>query len=70
VRWGRRGALEPWPSTADPTSRCSPASDGDASNKKPLPGTVPGVQMVRLAATRHCVFNHGLHVHNEEGGEW
>jgi hypothetical protein len=31
VRWGRRGALEPWPSTAGCTSRCSPASGGDAS---------------------------------------
>ena len=25
VRWGRSGPEEPWPSTADPTSRCSPA---------------------------------------------
>jgi hypothetical protein len=31
VRWGRSGALEPWPSGADRTSRCSPASDGAAS---------------------------------------
>ena len=35
VRWGRRGALEPWPSTAGHTSRCSPASGGGASNKMP-----------------------------------
>jgi hypothetical protein len=25
VRWGRCGPEEPWHSTADPTSRCSPA---------------------------------------------
>jgi hypothetical protein len=25
VRWGRSGAEEPWHSTVDPTSRCSPA---------------------------------------------
>jgi hypothetical protein len=25
VRWGRGGAEEPWHSTADPASRCSPA---------------------------------------------
>jgi hypothetical protein len=28
VWWGRRGAAEPWPSTAGHTSRCSPASGG------------------------------------------
>jgi hypothetical protein len=32
VRWGRRGAAEPWPSTAGRTSRYSRASDGAASN--------------------------------------
>jgi len=31
---------------------------------------VLGVQMVRVAETRHCVFNHGVHVHDGEGGEW
>jgi hypothetical protein len=28
VWWGRRGAAEPWPSTAGHTSRCSHASGG------------------------------------------
>jgi hypothetical protein len=32
VRWGMREDEDSWPSTAGLTSRCSPASDGGASN--------------------------------------
>ena len=41
VRWGRRGAGGPWPSTAGRTSRCSLASAGAALSSRPLLSTAP-----------------------------
>jgi hypothetical protein len=43
VRWGGAGAGGPWPSTAGCTSRCSPASDGDASRHAPQGGRTPAL---------------------------
>ena len=42
VRWSRRGAKEPWPSTAGRTSGHSPAFGGGALSSRPSPGTVLG----------------------------
>jgi hypothetical protein len=59
-------AGEPWPSTTGRTSRCQPASDGNALSSRSLPGTVPGVRRGQLAATR--LYTYGVRVHNREGG--
>jgi hypothetical protein len=63
VRWGRRGAKEPFSSTADRTSRCSLASGG-AHRSKSAHGAPCWKCRGRVAMIRPHVYNHGVRIHN------
>ena len=64
VRWGRRGGRRTLALYGRPYFSLLPASDGGASDKKPLPGTVLVVQRGRVGATCLRVYNHSVRVHN------